>query len=105
MLHHQPRANQVDAQDAGEVFNCVIEDAFHAARNAGVGKCDVEMAVLRDCCCNQRRHIGFIACVHLHGSRGITYHRRGVMHRCRHVAQNDFSALGRKADGGRAANA
>jgi hypothetical protein len=44
MLHHQPRANEVDAQDAGEIFDCVVEDTFHAAGDTRIGKGDVDTA-------------------------------------------------------------
>ena len=86
MLDHQPGADEVDAQDAGEIFDCVVEDTFHAAGDTRIGKGDVEMAMQCDGLCDNRRDVRFIACVHLHGSGGVTDHCGGVMHRCRHVA-------------------
>ena len=86
MLDHQPRANEVDAQDAGEIFDRVVEDTFHAARNARIGKGDIQMAVQFDGLCDNRGDIRLITCVHLDGGGGVANHGGGVMHRCRHIA-------------------
>ena len=105
MLDHQPWANEVDAQDAGEILDSIVKDAFHAARNACVGKGNVEMAVQRNRFGNQCCNICLVACIHLYGSGGIADHGGCFMHRGCHVAQNDLGTFGSKADGGCAANA
>jgi hypothetical protein len=78
---------------------------FHAAGDTRIGKGDVEVAMQFDGLCDNRRNVRFIARVHLYRGGGVADHCGGVMHRCRHIAQNDLRPLGRKADGGCAANA
>ena len=104
MFHHQPWANEVDAQHTGEIFDRVVEDTFHAAGNASVSKGDIKMAVQFDRFCDNRGNIRLIACVHLDGGGGVANHGCGVMHRCGHIAQNDLCTFGGKANGRCAAN-
>ena len=108
MFDHQPRADQIDPQNLAPQLWRGLEHTGAPARDARVGKGDVELPVMRFCGVHQCDHIGLQACIHLHrhGLPACGDHRLGgVVHSLGFVTQHQARALLGKQQGGSAANA
>jgi hypothetical protein len=93
MLHHQQRADQVDAQQFRHHRRIGVEHPLHPARHAGVGKGDVDPPEVRLRAGDHRRDIGLAAGIHRHRNRSLAERGSDIVHRFRAVAEHNPRAL------------